>query len=66
MPGEVIGPREEPTSVVLLNEHVVKLPSKDSRLRAQISSLGFGQKHLLLQWTMINTETDNWPSAENK
>lgn len=28
MPGEVIGPREKPTTAVLLNRHVLKLPFK--------------------------------------
>lgn len=61
---ELIGTRSEPTTIILLNECRIKLPSKFLFLpivqcgcQNSIEKVG--------QWLVVNVEIQNWPGSEN-
>lgn len=59
MTGEVKEPREL-TAVVLINVHIVELPSKSLRVYPQINSVfNLDQRSFFLQWEALSTEIHN-------
>lgn len=63
---EVIGPGREPAVVILLDGHVIKLPSKYLFIPIDWDALSLGQRSFLLQWTMVSSEPIISQIAENK
>lgn len=56
----VIGPREELTTTVLLNDHNIKLTSNELPLCTQITTyLKHDQRSFFLHHLAINTESHN-------
>lgn len=63
----VIGSRGELSTIVQLNEHCVKLPSKYLCLYHQIgATVNIGQKSQFLQWSTVNAEIHRQSKCENK
>lgn len=60
-PQLAVSPKWKYTTNILLNGHVVKLPSKYLYLYTQIdATLCFGQRSLDLQVKIVNVVTDNY------
>lgn len=57
---EVIDPKRESIDVILLNGHVIRLPSKYFCICPPIDiEVTLGQRSNLLYWVVVNEETHN-------
>lgn len=62
---EAISSSGEPIDAVVLNIHIVRLPSKYIHLSPQMrAALNTGQRNFLFQWLIQRLRTDQ--NAENK
>lgn len=58
-------PWGDPTTVILLNEHYIQLPSKFVSLYPGISSQT-ASKSFLVQWVVVNIITHGWSESREK
>lgn len=59
---ELIAPKTEPTIIILLNVHKIKLSSKFVSLYTLINvTLRAYQSSFFVQWMVVNVEIRNWP-----
>lgn len=58
-------PWGDPTTVILLNEHYIQLPSKFVSLYPGISSQT-ASKSFLVQWVVVNITTHGWSESREK
>lgn len=62
MVAELTGLRDEPTIIIRLNVHRLRLPSKFESPYLEVSgTLGPHERRFFMQWVVVKAETHNWP-----